>query len=164
MRTALPWLMWPALLAFTAGAVMSYKEQNNANQVAIMCGIAMLGIFGDILLFYTFLGNGECFLFRRRTVRIYGETLCRVAEGTLGTLIVLGSLFFLGAGAVIFPQHMSKFPGSEMVPVISAAGLLLILLFAVLIAVAAFTGSGRPAPSPPPADPAGREGEEPFNF
>ncbi len=165
MRAWFLWGIWPLCIVFSIGSMMYCNAEVPLKQFSQICAGAAVGLFGNILLFYAFLGNGESLLFRQRTVRLYGETLCRVAEGSLGALMVLGSLAYLGIGIMYFGTHKDPtLMDNEVKSILCIAETSLILLFALLIAIMAFAGSSRaPSPAPPP-DTAGDHGQDTFNF
>lgn len=166
VKKILYWANIIALILCSAAAFLFHKSTPDDRQFGCLYIVVMGGLIGALFLQFALYNPEGSFLFRRRTVKLFGETFCRVVEGILGALLLLGSLFFLISTAVAFFEP--RVPGTLKHPVLMTmifTGLGLIFFFTVMTFLIALTGTGVPfRKSSPPDESSKGSDENNFNF
>jgi hypothetical protein len=154
LRSLFIWILCGTALAYGIGALMLHRYGLIPERLGFICLMTLVGLAGDIMLSYTFLGNQKSWLFRWRTRQLFGETFCRAIEGSLGVLSVCVSLFFLFA-SILFIKHLvvpggpSYIEGNLAIKLIFIiGGFILVLAMTGTVALLAFQPSSRPSSAP----------------
>jgi len=166
VKRFLYWANISTLLLCTGLAFLYRKSAPDEKQFGCLFLLVMVGLLGALLLQFALYNPEGSFLFRKRTVKVFGEPFCRAVEGILGSLLLLGSLFFLISAAVLLFDPKS--PGTLRHPVIMTtvfAGLGLIIFFMLMTFLIVLTGAGTSFPkSPPPMESTKVVDDNEFNF